>query len=54
MHFLGMNASDGSRDDLDGGSGSDWFIADTEIDCDRVKDHQDDIFGLDTDWFSLD
>ncbi|WP_197231540.1 FG-GAP-like repeat-containing protein [Novipirellula artificiosorum] len=53
-YFVGMNASDGSRDYLDGGSGSDWFIADTEIDCDRVKDHKDDIFGIDTDWFSLD
>ncbi|MEO2032169.1 MAG: choice-of-anchor U domain-containing protein [Planctomycetaceae bacterium] len=53
-YFVGMNASDGSKDDLDGGSGSDWFIADTEFDGDRVKDHSDDIFGLDTDWFNLD
>ena len=53
-YFNEMVTSDGSCDELDGGSDSDWFIADVAIDKDKVKDRSDDIFGIDTDWFNLD
>ena len=48
--------SDGEKDELDGGSGSDWFVADEESDRDKIKGHHDeeDIFGLDANWFNLD
>ncbi len=53
-YFMNMNASDGFKDELDGGSELDWFVADTDDDMDKIKAHIDDIFGLDSDWFNLD
>ena len=48
----GFTVDDGEEDELKGGSGSDWFIAhDGE---DKIKDDNEDIFGLDADWFDLD
>ena len=51
-----VNVSDGEMDKLDGGSGSDWFIADEVFDGDKVNgfDVGEDIFGLDINWFDID
>ena len=48
----GFSVDDGAEDKLSGGSGADWFIA-HEVE-DRIKDDNDDIFGLDSNWFDLD
>jgi len=48
----GFTVDDGAKDELQGGSGSDWFIADG--DEDKIKDDNEDIFGLDADWFNQD
>jgi len=45
----GFTIDDGAKDELKGGSGADWFIAhDVE---DKIKDDDEDLFGIDTDWF---
>jgi VCBS repeat-containing protein len=50
-----VQVSDGDEDELQGGSGSDWFIADEDSDGDKLKDFDDeDIFGLDAGWFDVD
>ena len=54
LYFLDnttVDVSDGERDELDGGSGSEWFIADEE---DRIKTDDEDLFGDAEDWFDLD
>jgi len=48
----GFTVDDGEQDKLKGGSGADWFIAHSVED--KIKDDNDDIFGLDSDWFHLD
>lgn len=50
-----VQVSDGSVDKVNGGQDADWIIADEAVDCDHVHgNHDDDLFGVDGDWFDLD